>query len=441
MTTISIFIILFLGLSLLRVPIAYSIMVAALAGFLMNNIRLAMIPPALLSGLDNFPLLAIPAFIFAGQLMTGGGISHSIIDFINSAMGRFRGNLGSVLVVSSMLFGSISGSSLATVTAIGGIMTPEMRNKGYSDRYIAALLSASGFLGILIPPSVPGVIYALTTGQGVTAVWMSTLLPGMVLGIAYVIINYLVIGRKQGKPTEPLKLKPFVAGIQRTIPKASVAVLMPVIIFGGVYGGVFTPTEAGVVAVFYGFLAGWIIYPLVFKMKTDMKITSNIRIATINCAAICLLIAGATLVGRLVALVGASTLLANFLMGVTESKVLFLIITNLFFLLMGMFLETNTSILIFAPLLSPIAVEYGVHPIHFGAIMLLNLEIGLITPPFAANLFVACRMTSTTINKIMKPMMPFYIVCVIVLLIVTFLPGLALWAPSFFESTGTGTIP
>ncbi len=423
------FVIVFFTFALLRVPVCFSISLGAIAGYIVSGINMKIIPPALLNGLDSFPLLAIPAFIFAGELMSSGGISSAIMNFVHSLTNRFRGSLGTVLVGSSMLFGSITGSSLATVTAIGGIMLPEMKKAGYNKRYSTALLAASGFLGILIPPSVPGVIYALMSEQKVTEVWMSTLLPGVLLGIFFMVVNYFVYGRRQKKITEPFRLRLFASGVHKAAPKAIVAFIMPVIIFGGVYSGVFTATEAGAVSVFYGLLAGWVIYPLFFKTKADVSLSKTIRNSAVNSAAIALLIASAALVGRMVALGGVTKQLIDFLMAITTSKYVFILVINVIFFIIGMLLETCTSIVLFTPILVPIATAYGIDPVHFGAIMLLNLEIGLITPPFAANLFVACRMSNTTMDEIIKPLLPFYGVCLPVLLIVSYIPAIVLWLP------------
>ena len=362
--------------------------------------------------------------------MSQGGISSAIMNFLGAVFKRIRGSMGAVLVCTSMIFGAICGSSVATVSAIGGIMLPEMEKAGYDKRYTTALLSASGFLGILIPPSVPGIIYALSAGQKVTQVWMSTLLPGLALGLLYMIVNYLVYGRKQPKITEPFKFQPYMKEIRHNTPKAIVAFIMPLIIFGGVYGGIFTATEAGVVAVVYGLIAGWIIYPLLFKQKPENSLAKTTRMSAVTTVTIALLISSASIIGRMVAMGGITAKVETFLMGVSDSKYVFLIIVNLILILVGMFLETNCGILLFTPIFVPIAQAYGIDPIHFGAIMLLNLEIGLITPPFAANLFVGCKLSKLRIDEIMKPLLPFYACCLPVLLITTFWPEFSLWIPS-----------
>jgi TRAP-type mannitol/chloroaromatic compound transport system permease large subunit len=239
-TIIGVVFIIFLALIFLRVPIGYAIGVAGLVGYYLGDMRLDSAAPALSAGLESFPLLAIPAFLFAGDLMAQGGISSAIINLIQVFLGRLRGGLGSVLVSSSMLFGAITGSSLATISAIGGIMYTPMLKDGYSRPYITALLAASGFLGILIPPSVPGVVYALVTEQKVTDIWMSTLMPGLALGLLYIVVNYLVFGRKQLRPAGVQTMAGLGSRLSASLPKASVAFVMPLIIFGGVYGAYFS---------------------------------------------------------------------------------------------------------------------------------------------------------------------------------------------------------
>lgn len=429
MLAILIFFVAFLFLAFLRIPVGFAIIGGGMIGYLAGGIMTNQIPSALFAGLDSFPLLAIPAYILSGDLMSQGGISGAIMDFLYAIFHRVRGAMGSVLVVTCMIFGAICGSSVATVSAIGGIMMPEMVKAGYDKRYVTALISAAGFLGILIPPSVPGIIYALAASQKVTQVWMATLLPGLVLGVLYCIVNFFVVGKKQEKITEPFNFGKYMGGIGKTAPKAIVAFIMPVIIFGGVYGGIFTATEAGVVAVLYGLIAGWFIYPVLFKQKPENGLLPTCKMSAVTSVTIALLISSASIIGRMVALGGIVAKVETFLMNFTESSAVFLIIVNLILILVGMFLETNCGILLFTPIFVPIAQAYGIDPVHFGAIMLLNLEIGLITPPFAANLFVACKMSKLRIDEVIKPLLPFYGCCLPVLIITTFWPAFSLWLP------------
>ncbi|MDY6047728.1 MAG: TRAP transporter large permease [Anaerobutyricum sp.] len=433
MAMIAVFFVVFLIFAFLRIPVGFAILLGGIAGYAVGGLPFATWPASLFAGLDSFPLLAIPAFFLAGDLMASGGISEAIVDFINAIVKRIRGALGCVLVVTCALFGAITGSSVATVSAVGNILKDPMLKAGYDKKYFTALISAAGFLGTLIPPSVPGIMYALVANQKVTDVWMSTVGPGILLTVLYCVVNYFIFGRKMPKITEPFKFSTFTDDLAKATPKALVAFIMPAIIFGGVYGGAFTATEAGAVAVVYGILAGWLIYPVFFKMKPDHTLVHTVRKSAISSLTIALLICTATIIGRMVALGGVTKVITDFMMNITDSKVVFLLICNVLLILVGMFLETNTGILLFCPILCPIAQAYGIDLVHFGAMLLLNLEIGLITPPFAANLFVACKMTKLSIDEILKDLIPFFLVCIPILLITTFWEPFSLFIPNLLN--------
>ncbi|MCL2617055.1 MAG: TRAP transporter large permease [Defluviitaleaceae bacterium] len=427
MTLLLVFIGIFLVLSALRVPVAISMAIGAVVGFSIGNLHMMGIPAAFFSGLDSFPLLAIPAFIFAGDIMGQGGISKALVNMFMALFGRLRGSLGTVMIATAMFFGTITGSAVATVSAVGGIMVPEMLKRNYERKYVTALLAATSFAGFLIPPSVPGILYSLGTGLRITDVWISTLPGGLLLGALYMVLNFVVYGRHQPKITEPFVLSDYTKGVITVMPKATVAIIMPVIIFGGVYGGVFTPTEAGAVSVVYGLVAGWIVYPILFRSRPDANLYKMTMKSAITCATLALIIAAATLVGRMVAMGGVVRATSDFLLSVTDSQIIFLLLVNLIFLFIGMLLDINVSVIIFAPIFAPIALEFGVEPIHFAAIMLTNLSIGLITPGFAASIFVACRITNLNYSDVIKPMLPFYICCLVVLAVVTYVPQFSLF--------------
>ena len=433
MIMVAAFFVVFLIFAFLKIPVGFAILMGGVAGYAVGGLPYDTWPSSLFAGLDSFPLLAIPAFFLAGDLMASGGISEAIVNFINAIVGRVRGALGAVLVITCALFGAITGSSVATVSAVGGILKDPMLKAGYDKKYFTALIAASGFLGTLIPPSVPGIMYALVASQKVTDVWMSTVTPGIMLTVLYCVVNYIICGRRMPKVTEPFVMSDYTKGIAKTTPKALVAFIMPAIIFGGVYGGAFTATEAGAVAVVYGILAGWVIYPVFFKMKPDDSLLETTRKSAMSSLTIAMLICTATIIGRMVALGGVTKTITEFMMNVTDSKVVFLIICNLLLVLVGMFLETNTGILLFCPILCPIAQAYGIDLVHFGAMLLLNLEIGLITPPFAANLFVACKMSKLSMDEILKDLMPFFFVCIPTLLVTTFWEPFSLLIPNMLN--------
>lgn len=426
MLYLGLFVLVFLGLSILRVPLPFSMGLGTVAVLAAGHLPLAIMPPAAFGGVDAFAFLAIPGFIYSGDLMAHGGISTALLGFINSLLKRVRGSMGAVAVVGSMLFGTISGSSMATVSAIGTIMLPEMEKAGYSRRYATALIAASGFLGILIPPSVPGVIYALTANLPVADVWLATAGPGLILGLAYVVLNWLSVGKMQPSAAAPFDRKAYVGELRAAAPRALVACLMPVVILVGIYGGVFTPTEAGAVSVVVGVVVSWVVFPLVFRQKPEDGFWRVTKASALTSAAIMMIIAFAHPVSEMITYTGISSDLTAFMLRHTGSRTAFLVLVNLLLLVIGMFMETNTSILLFAPILIPVAKAYGVDPVHFSAICLLNLEIGMITPPFAVNLFTACRISGVSINQVMRPLLPFIAVCLVVLALTTFYPGLAL---------------
>lgn len=421
------FMLVFMVLAMLRVPLPFSLGLGAMVTMATAGINLRILPAAGFGGIDAFAFLAIPAFIYAGDIMAQGGVSAALLRFVGALLARVRGSLGAVVVVASMLFGSITGSSLATVSAIGGMMVPEMLKKGYSKEYSAALIAASGFLGILIPPSVPGVIYAITAGVSVADVWLATVGPALVLAAGYIAVNHFTHGRVERPVNEAFQLRAYLGSVGKTVPRFSVALLMPLVIFVGVYGGVFTPTEAGAVSVAVGALIGWIIFPLIFKTKPDEKIWTTTKKSAIFVAAVMMIVVFAQGVSEMVAYTGIPAALTSSLMQVTQSKEVFLLVVNVLLLVVGMFMETNTSILLFAPIFVPVAKAYGVDPIHFSAIVLLNLEIGMITPPFAVNLFTASKFTGVSIDRTVKPLLPLLAVCLATLLLTTYFPQLSLW--------------
>jgi len=432
MLMLAAFFVVFLVLAFFKLPIGFSILSGGLAAYLVGGIKLAIWPSSLFAGLDSFPLLAIPAFFLAGDLMSNGGISEALVALIQAIVGRVRGALGAVAIITSAIFGAISGSSVATVAAIGNILYDPMVSRGYDKKYLTALFASAGILGTLIPPSIPGIVYAQMAEQKVTDVWMSTLGPGIVLTVLYCFANFMIYGRKMDKPEKAPKGE-YGRNIAKATPKALVAFAMTVIIFGGVYGGIFTATEAGAVAVLYGILAGWFIYPVFFKMKPDMTLAKTIQKSSITALTVALAIATATVIARMVALGGISKQITDAMLSITDKPGVFLHLTNILLILVGMFLETNAGILLFCPILCPIAQAYGIDLVHFGAILLLNLEIGLMTPPFAGNIFVSCKMTGVTMDKMLKDMIPFFGCCLPVLIATTYWPQFSLFIPQLLS--------
>lgn len=427
---IGVFLLLFVAFALMRIPVAVSMCMGTIITMALADVNMNIMGLAIFNGLNSFTFLAIPAFIIAGDIMSSTGISNTLLTWIDSFIGRLRGSTGSTCVITSMLFGTLTGSSLATCTAIGTMMIPEMEKRGYPRAYSGALIAASGFLGILIPPSIPGIVYSMMSGENLIKVWTVTIVPGVMISIGYMAVNYFKFGRREEKVTEPFKFKPYVKNIGYQTSRATVAILMPLIIFYGIYGGIFTPTEAGGIAVLYGVCVGWLYLPLIKKRWPDKKIFSLISDSAISTSGITLIIGLSAITSKFITLAGIPQEATEWMLNVTDSRIVFLLLVNLMLLVAGMFMETNSAILLLGPILIPVATAYGVSPLHFAVIMLLNMEIGMITPPMAGNLFVASRLSGKSIDMILHYVWPFYAVAIIVLLITTYVPASVLWLPA-----------
>lgn len=431
METLGIFLLVFFGLAIFcRVPIAYSLGLGAIAGFLYNGYGLTSLAQAAYNGLNSLPYLAILFFIFAGVLMEHTGISRSLLECVNAFIGRLRGSIGHVCIVVSAAFGVLTGSVLATVSAIGKMVLPEMDKKGYSRSYSAALMTCSSILGVMIPPSVPGIIYALSSGLKVSDVWLATVGPAFLLIAVYCTVHMFYRGRKEEK-APPIKFDKYAKNCVVSTGRAVPALIMPIIIFGSIYGGICTPTEAGAVAVAYG-----VIYYLIKKFLAKLKVTSSLWQmlidSTVTTAAIGALIVFANTTSRIITQSGVANSLSTFVVDNISSAAGFLLLTNILFLIMGTFLDINASIMILIPLLSPTVAALGIDPVHFSAVALLNLCIGFMTPPFAASLFLACKICDSDFIESVKAELPFMIGALLVLVLVTIFPQIALFGPNLF---------
>jgi C4-dicarboxylate transporter DctM subunit len=419
--------IVFFGLMALGVPIAaamgFGILLNALVG---DTVSLAFIGRGMVSSLDSFPVLAVPIFIFAGEIMAKGGISKRLFNFANSCVGGFTGGVPMATVFTCMLFGAISGSGSATFAAVGTIMIPIMTKQGYDRRFITALTAASGGLGILIPPSLPMVMYGVSAGTSIGDMFMSGVFPGVFCGIALMVYAYIF------SKLHPIELKenqePRMS-IGRSLLDGFWALLCPVVILGGIYGGIFTATEAAGVAAFYGILVSKFIYrTLQFRELPGILLRS----ARLN-APILLIVAVATVFGRILTIQNIPVMLANAVLGITDNKILILIFINLLLLVAGMLMEALAAIVILTPILLPIAVGVGLSPIHFGVIMVANLAIGFITPPVGTNLYAASGITGIPIKDIVRAAVGPVIALLIVQVFIVLIPGISTWLPSLMK--------
>ncbi|GAW93784.1 TRAP transporter large permease [Calderihabitans maritimus] len=413
-------------LVLLNVPVAVSLGLATITAIAATNtVPLMVVAQKLFTATDSFPLMAIPFFMIAGSLMEKGGISRRLIRFANALVGSLPGGLALVTVLASMFFAAISGSSPATVAAIGSIMIPAMVRQGYAKDFATATQASSGYIGVIIPPSIPMVTYGVVTGASIGALFMAGFVPGILIGAALMTVAF-VIAKKNGYVGEQ---RANFKEVWTAFKDAFLALLMPVIILGGIYGGVFTPTEAANVAVIYGLVVGMFVYR---ELKWS-DIPAVLRASAISTAMVMLIIATASAFGLLLTREMIPNKIANFFIGITDSKLILLILINLMLLVVGTFMETNAAIIILAPIFFPVIIQMGIDPIHFGVIMVINLAIGMITPPLGVNLFVACGLTKLPIERIIKANWAYLFVSLAVLALITYFPALSLWLPNLLQ--------
>ena len=408
----------------LTVPIGFSLGIASLAYiFATDQLTLGSVARNMVTGTDSFPIMAIPFFVFAGELMGGGGISKRLLDVANVFFGRIRGGLAIVTVVVCMFFAAISGSGPATVAAVGGMVVPTMLEKGYDKKFVLALIAAAGSIGVIIPPSIPMVVYSVTVNSSVSSLFLAGFIPGILIGLVLIVYSY-VYARKAGYKGDT---EPFSIGrALREVWRGKWALLSPVIILGGIYGGIFTPTEAAAVSVIYSLIIGLFVHKeLNFKQMLDVTKRSCETTATILVVIGC-----ATGFSKVLTLGRIPTTVATLLTTMTDSKVLILLLINLLLLLVGCFMETVCAIMILAPILFPVVTALGVDPIHFGIIMVTNLAIGFITPPLGVNLFVASRVGETTLDVVIRGIVPFLVLMIATLMLITYVPAISMFLPN-----------
>jgi tripartite ATP-independent transporter DctM subunit len=370
------------------------------------------------SAINKFPLAAIPFFILAGNLMESGGISARLVEFAKSIVGGIQGGLAATCVLTCMIFAAVSGSSVATTFAIGAILIPALINHGYPRPYAAALQATSAELGVVIPPSIPMILYGVAAEVSIGELFIAGFGPGLLIGgalMAFVIVYARLRGYGKGDREGRL---PFLVATR----KAALALLMPVIILGGIYGGVFTPTEASVVAVFYALVVGVGIY-------RETKLSDLPRVlkkSVVSSAVILFIIANAGLFSYLITRAGVPAKIGAFLVEWLQSPALFLLGVNAALFVIGMFIETSASIIVLAPILAPVAQHFGIDPVHFGVVMVVNLALGMITPPFGVNLFAACTVARISLDQIVTRLVPFVLVVVACLLVITYVPVISI---------------
>jgi len=402
------------------IPVAIAIGVAAIVGIAgFTSFPLIVAAQQLFVALDKFPLAAIPFFILAGNLMDVGGISRRLVEFAKSLVGGVQGGLAATCVLTCMIFAAISGSSVATTFAIGAILIPALVKHGYPVPFAASLQASAAELGVIIPPSIPMILYGVATQTSIPELFISGFGPGVVIGggmMGVVLLWCRING--WGKQDGDARL-PVIAAIRQ----AFWALLMPVIVLGGIYGGVTTPTEASVVAVVFALLVGMVIH----RELRLRDLYPVFRKSVISSSVIMFIIACAALFSWLLNRQGIPDMAAAWLVEVFDYPALFLLGVNLFLFLVGMFVETSASIIVLAPILASAAQKFGIDPVHFGTIMVVNLALGMITPPFGVNLFAACQVAGTSIDRMMRYLVVFIAVVIACLMVITYVPAITLF--------------
>lgn len=409
------------GLLFLGVPVGISFIISMISGvffFHVNNLEF--ISQGLYSSFNNLPILAIPAFMLAGAVMEVGGLSKRLVNIANALVGNTTGGLGAVTILACLFFGAISGSAPATVAAIGGIMIPHMVRAKYAKDYSTGLVAVAGGLGVIVPPSIPFVMYGIATNTSIGDLFIAGIIPALVIAACLLVVSF-VVSKKRGYTGSGVKfnLKEFAKALVDGI----WALLMPVIILGGIYGGIFTPTEAAIIALVYGIIIGAFVYKELTFKKLFVVLDNHVSFT----GGICLTIAPAITLGAIFALLNVPQSITEGLMAISTNKYVALLLINLFLLVVGMLVDSITAILLLAPMLLAVLQPYGINPIHFGIIMTVNLAIGFVTPPMAVNLFVASGMTGIPVEKISKVAIPFVAAMLVALVIINLVPGISLF--------------
>ncbi|WP_352397386.1 TRAP transporter large permease [[Clostridium] aminophilum] len=408
----------FVVLLMLTVPIGYAIGISSLiAIYYFSDIPLMIIAQKCITGVDSFPLLAIPFFMLAGNLMSSGGIAKRLVNFFDALIGHVTGGLGMVTIVVCMFFAAISGSAVATVSAVGAFMIPQMVAHGYNKAFCAALTAAAGTIGVIIPPSIPFVIYGVVSGTSITDMFTAGFLPGILMGVALMIVCYLV-SKKNGYRGKEHASSP--KEIWAAFREAVWAILSPVIILGGIYSGFFTPTEAAVVSVVYSFVVGVFVY-----RELDVKgAYQSFRDAIVVNGATTFMVGFSTVFAAFLTMAQIPRMIADAILGFTSNGILILLIINLLLIIVGMFIDNIPATIILTPILLPICQGVGMHPVTFGIMLTMNLAIGFCSPPYGINLFVATAISDVPLEAIVKQIAKPLMALILVLLAVTYVPFL-----------------
>jgi len=412
------------GVFLLGIPISFSLGATTLAGLLGMGLPLEVIVQRMFTGIDNFAFVAIPLFILAGNLMAVGGISKRITTFSEALVGHWPGGLGMVAIVASMIFAAVTGSAIAATAAIGALLISEMISKGYSRAYSASLVATAGSIGPIIPPSIPLVVYGVIVSSSIAKLFMGGVIPGLLMGVFLMIANWLIskrrgyVGReKRASATE----------LRQGLKDAVLALLMPVIIIGGIVAGIFTPTESAAIAVAYALLLGGLVY----RELTWKKVVHAFIEAAITNGVILTVLMTASLFIWFMTVKMIPQSITQSLLQVIDTKWGALMVMNIILLIAGTFIDTTSALTIFVPLFLPLVKTFGIDLIHFGVVVAVNLTIGMCTPPLGVCLFVSCEIADTSLREMFRDLVIMLIPLLILLLLITYVPATVTWLPDF----------
>ncbi len=418
----------FISLLSIGTPVAWSISIASLLTILVSLPTLpafTAIPQRMATGIDSFTLLAIPFFILSGELMNKGGIAKKLIAFAKTLIGALPGGIALINVVSAMLMGAIAGSAMASASAMGSILGPEIEKEGYSKEFGAAINVTSATTGLLIPPSNVLIVYSLASGGvPIAALFLAGYIPGIITGAFLMLVAYLWAKKKGYNVGKKSTLKQIITAFVTALP----ILLMLVIVIGGIIAGVFTATEASAIAVLYSLILGFVYKEISIKNLPEILLN-----ASMTTAVVMFLIAASMAMSWALSYENIPQDISSSLLALSENKIVILILINLLLLFVGIFMDMTPAILIFTPIFLPIVTKLGIDQVHFGIIMILNLCIGLCTPPVGSVLFVGVSIANTTIEKVIKPLLPLFFAMIVALFLITYFPQLSLWLPSLFN--------
>ncbi|MBQ0747308.1 MAG: TRAP transporter large permease [Marinobacter sp.] len=415
-----------LALFALSVPVAVAITAASIGSVtLFGDAPLLVVAQKLVTSIDSFPLMAVPFFILAGNLMESGGISVRLVDFAKSIVGNIQGGLACSCVLTCMIFAAVSGSSVATTFAIGAIIIPAMAAHGYPRPFAAALQATAAELGVVVPPSIPLILYGVAAEVSIVDLFVAGIGPGLLIATALTLAVYLMCKLNGWGRNDAHGRQSFVQATER----AALALLMPVVVIGGIYSGVFTPTEASVVAVFYALIIGGLFY----RSLKIADLWPVLQKSVLASAVIMFTIAAAGLLSFLITRAGVPAMIGQWVAGAIENPWAFLLTVNAVLFIVGMFIETSAAIVVLAPILAPVAIMFEVDPVHFGLIMVVNLAMGMITPPFGVNLFAACQVAGIGLEQIVGRLIPFILVIISCLMIITYVPSVSIGLLQFMQ--------